>query len=309
MTKNLPPHSLEAEQSTLATALEFPGVLASFASRPVDFFHDLRHATLFATMKELKKEGVLIDSVTVFQRLKDQRKLKLVGGATYLSELSAKSGSEANLPYWIALLNEKYALRKLQQICREADFKISAEREASGAALKSLLVGIQADLDTVSRVGQDDSRKPVCVWNASQLAGYEIPADMMLVGDNEIVRGYEGVTVMAGPGSSGKSLAAMALALAGAKGDGFWMGRKVHRKFRTLIIQAENGLVRLKTEFEALKRNHPDLPLDDHIFISEPPEGGLPFHRGNFRAELRSIVDRLKPDLVVVRYCRSVIFT
>lgn len=89
--------------------------------------------------------------------------------------------------------------------------------------------------------------------------GYDIPADMQLVGDNEVVKGYEGVTVLAGPGGSGKSLATMALALAGARGDGFWMGRKVHRNFKTLIIQAENGLVRLKAEFEALKRNHPEI--------------------------------------------------
>lgn len=61
----------------------------------------------------------------------------------------------------------------------------------------------------------------------------------MVVGDNEICMGYDGVVVMAGPGSSGKSLCTAALALAGAIGKGTWMGRKIHRKFKTLISQAD----------------------------------------------------------------------
>jgi hypothetical protein len=44
-----------------------------------------------------------------------------------------------------------------------------------------------------------------------------IPPHLKLVGDNEITMGYDGVTVIAGPGSSGKSLLTMSLALAGWK--------------------------------------------------------------------------------------------
>lgn len=74
----------------------------------------------------------------------------------------------------------------------------------------------------------------------------------------------------------------------------------MHRRFKTLIIQAENGAIRLKKEVEAIKAAHPELPVDDFIFISEPPEGGLPFHRAQFRAELREMVKRLQPDLVII---------
>lgn len=296
----LPPHSREAEQSVLALALEYPETLAQFVNKPGDFFHDLRHATIFDALRQMHRASEAVDLVTLRERLKAARRLKEAGGDAYLSELANKAGSPANVGYHLGILTEKFALRKLQEVCRDADARISTGRDASGRALQDLLTGIQSDLDTVTRIGQTSERKLLAVWNAKQLAEYIIPADMQLVGDNEIVKGYEGIALLAGPGSSGKSLCAMALALAGARGEGLWMGRKVHRKFKTLIIQAENGLVRLKTEFEALRRNHPDLPLDEHIFITQPPEGGLPFHRGDFRGELRELVLKLQPDLVIV---------
>ena len=295
-----PPHSLEAEQAVLACALNEPETFKQFANRPLDYFHDLRHATIFETLKALHKSGTVINLISVDEKLRAGRRLKEAGGISYLGEIEGEHTSSGNLPYYLHLLHEKYSLRKLQMVCRDSDARISNGAAGSGE-IKSLIQGIEADLATVSRLAMPtEERRALRVWNAKELADYIIPADMQLVGDNEVVKGYEGVTVLAGPGSSGKSLATMALALAGARGDGFWMGRKVHRKFKTLIIQAENGLVRLKAEFEHLKRNHPELPLDDFIFISEPPEGGLPFHRNQFRAELRTLVDQIKPDLVIV---------
>jgi hypothetical protein len=78
------------------------------------------------------------------------------------------------------------------------------------------------------------------------------------------------------------------------------MGRKIHRRFKTLIIQAENGITRLKREVEALCNNHPKADIHGHIFFSEPPEGGLPFHNGEFRTAVRRAVAELQPDLVVI---------
>jgi hypothetical protein len=215
-------------------------------------------------------------------------------------ELAAQAKSVENLNYWLAILQEKFALRKLSEVCAHTVASIAHERDASGAQLRDLVIGIRSDLDTVTRLGSQNERKAVSVWNSKELSGYVIPSDRQLVGDNEIVKGYEGVCVLAGPGSAGKSLASMSLALAGARGHGTWMGREVHRKFTTLIIQAENGLVRLKGEFAALCENHPELNLEDSIFITEPPEGGLPFHRAEFRAAIREVCERVKPDLVIL---------
>jgi hypothetical protein len=143
-------------------------------------------------------------------------------------------------------------------------------------------------------------RPKLKIWRAKDILKHEVPQHLALVGDNEICMGYDGVVVMAGPGSSGKSLCTAALALAGAIGKGTWMGRKIHRKFKTLIIQAENGITRMKKEVEALCANHPGVNIHDQIFFSEPPEGGLPFHNGEFRTAVRRAVAELQPDLVVI---------
>ncbi|MCW5554470.1 MAG: AAA family ATPase [Verrucomicrobiae bacterium] len=291
------PYSPEAEAGALSCVLQEPERMAELARAPVDLFFDLRHATLFKLMREMYAKLTVIDPVTVQQWVKDRRQLKNVGGHAYLSELPDKAPSPANLPYYLVILREKYALRNMIHVCHTAAVRIHGNE----GDVQSLMLGIQAELDICSRMGLDGKqRRQLEVFSAGALEKVVLNPAMRLIGDNEICTGYDGVALMAGPGGSGKSLCTLTLALAGALGTGFWMGRKVHRQFRTLIIQAENGLFRLKTEFEALKRQHPDVDLDAWIAISEPPEGGLPFHRGDFRTAVREAVARFKPDLVVI---------
>jgi hypothetical protein len=159
-----------------------------------------------------------------------------------------------------------------------------------------------ADLsDKSQRIG-GAGRARLKVWKPADILNHVPNPHCQLVGDNEIFTGYEGITVVAGPGSSGKSLAVLSLALAGARGEGLWMGRKVHRRFKTLMIQAENGARRLKEDIGLLIKNHPELRDEIHesIFITDPPEGGLPFHHPEFKAAVRRACDEFKPDLVVV---------
>ena len=83
------------------------------------------------------------------------------------------------------------------------------------------------------------------IWKPSDFTNFEPPKDFILVGDCHLTRG--GLTVIGGWPGVGKSRAALALAIAGAKCVP-WMGHPVHAHFRTLIIQCDNGPFRLKTE-------------------------------------------------------------
>ncbi len=270
------------------------GQLARYSA---EIFFDLRHATIWQTLREMHKARELIDTVTLHAKLKAQKRLKECGGVQYVSELFDKAPSPHNWQYYLDLVREPYAKRKLAGIMHDGLSRLSA----NDTDPQSFTLGLQADLETAARLAGNKTDKPqLKVWRCSDLLKYEPPEDYKLVGDHEIVKGYEGVTVLAGPGSSGKSLCTATLALAGARGDGLWMGRKVHRKFRTLILQAENGVSRLQKEVRAMAEMHPELEIDDHIFFSEPPEGGLPFHRGEFRAAVRDDIARLKPDLIIL---------
>lgn len=291
------PHSVEAEAGLLACVLAKPALAAELSRLPADFFYDLRHATLAAALREMHRTGAVIDLTTVYAWLKERKAIRDVGGMPYLSELPDKSPSPENWPYFLAICREKYGLRRLLAVCKRAEARILAGEQPA----HDVMLGVRADLDTACLAGLDGAHKPaLTVLSAADLAAYVPDPSLCLVGDNEVTRGYDGLVLIAGPGGAGKSLAALTLALAGARGCGLWMGRKVHRQFRTLILQAENGLVRIKKEFDAMRAAHPELKLEQWIFICSPPEGGLPFHRPEFRAAVREWVKKLQPDLIII---------
>lgn|GEM_PF-1406542 len=89
--------------------------------------------------------------------------------------------------------------------------------------------------------------------------------------------------------------AAVALAVAGATGAD-WFGLNVHRQFRTMILQAENGCVRLKNEFADLDCT----ALDGWVCVSPQPPYGFAFMDSAFLTQLRAAVASFKPDVFII---------
>jgi hypothetical protein len=126
----------------------------------------------------------------------------------------------------------------------------------------------------------------------SQLKNFIPPLGIVLVGDCHIVRGS--VFVIGGAPGVGKSRAAVALAEAGATGKG-WFGLTVHRRFKTMIIQAENGLFRLSKEFAELDCDR----LEAFVRVSPPPQFGICFERKDFRTQLSAAIQEFQPDVII----------
>jgi AAA domain-containing protein len=114
----------------------------------------------------------------------------------------------------------------------------------------------------------------------------------VLAGDCHIVRCS--VFVIGGAPGVGKSRGAVALAVAGATGSD-WFGLTVHRQFKTMIIQSENGLFRLSKEFRQLDCE----ALEDYVRICEPPPFGLCFRRDEFKTQLSGAISGFAPDIVI----------
>ena len=119
----LPPHSPEAEQGVLGCIFLSPNeamgeCIAKLKGGP-EVFYDLRHQTIFNVLAEMfdKREGM--DLITVQQRLKDKQLLEQVGGLAYLSSLPDTVPSAANLNYYLDIVQEKFLLRKMIQVCTE----------------------------------------------------------------------------------------------------------------------------------------------------------------------------------------------
>lgn len=138
-------------------------------------------------------------------------------------------------------------------------------------------------------------------FSPSQLRDFQEPAGHKLVGDYHVQRGA--IAVLAGAPGVGKSRAALWLAILGARGEGDWFGLPVHSPFRSLLLQNENGLVRLHHDFEEIK-----LPeaFDSWLRVSSPPPLGMLMDNPLFRAELRAMVNEFAPHLLIVDPWNSV---
>jgi VirE-like protein/AAA domain-containing protein len=124
-----------------------------------------------------------------------------------------------------------------------------------------------------------------------ELKNFVPPPGAVLVGDYHITLGS--VFVEAGPPGVGKSLGLTALGIAGATGSP-WFGYTVHRRFKTMIIQTENGLFRLCREFSDLDCE----AIEKYVRVCPPPPFGLCFKRKDFCKQLADAIAEFQPDIV-----------
>lgn len=146
----LPPHSPEAEQGVLGCILLSPneclGECIGKFKRGAEAFYDLRHQTIFGALIEMYDARQAIDLITLQQHLKNRQLLEEVGGLAYLGSLSDAVPSAANLAYYLDIVQEKYLLRKMVQVCTETVNRIY-EHEGEVA---QLMDEIECDILRVS---------------------------------------------------------------------------------------------------------------------------------------------------------------
>ena len=127
-------------------------------------------------------------------------------------------------------------------------------------------------------------------YSPSCLAAYEPPENVNLVGESHLQRG--GTAVLGGAAGVGKSFAVTNLAVAGVTGEE-WFGLKVHEQFKTLMIQGENSLSRLKEEFAP----YDTALLDDWIRVSE---SYIDFSSSGYMASVGKEIKSFDPDCIIL---------
>ena len=135
-TARTAPHSLEAEEGLLGSCLLDPGrdLISSCLEvglKP-EAFYKPAHQVVFQVMLDLYSASVGVDEVSVLDALssravqsidwlarqqkltpKDTPLIKLVGGASLLTQLTNRIESVANARYWIEIVHKKWLLRRL----------------------------------------------------------------------------------------------------------------------------------------------------------------------------------------------------
>ena len=132
----VPPHSIEAEQSTLgAMLIERSAVEKVFEILDKEDFYRDAHQTLYDVITTLAERDQPVDLITVQEELKNRDKLDTIGGIAYLTALFDTVPTAANVEYYAKIVEEKATLRRLVEASLEIIGNARGEVEDVGEVL------------------------------------------------------------------------------------------------------------------------------------------------------------------------------
>ena len=110
----VPPQALEVEQSVLgAMLIEQSAIARAVEILPIDSFYLTKHQIIFRAILSLFERGNPVDLITLTEELKRKGTLDDIGGAYYLTELSTRVDTAANIEFHSRIIAEKSLLRKM----------------------------------------------------------------------------------------------------------------------------------------------------------------------------------------------------
>ncbi len=109
----VPPQAVEVEQSVLgAMLIEREAIPKAIEILPPEAFYDVRHQRIYAAMLSLFERTNPVDLITLTEELKRRGEFEPIGGY-YLSELTTRVASAANVEYHARIIAEKSLLRQM----------------------------------------------------------------------------------------------------------------------------------------------------------------------------------------------------
>lgn len=116
----LPPQALDLEEAVLgALMLEKDALSAVIDILKPDIFYHESHQKIFDAIRRLFEKSQPVDILTVTAEMRQQGTLEVAGGAFYISELTNKVASAANIEFHARILAQKYIQRELIRISTE----------------------------------------------------------------------------------------------------------------------------------------------------------------------------------------------
>lgn len=116
----LPPQAIDLEEAVLgAMLLEKDAVNDVLDILSPDSFYKESHIKIYRTIQELFSQSEPIDILTVTNHLKKKGELELVGGAYYISSLTNRIISSAQVEFHARIIAQKYIQREIIRLCSE----------------------------------------------------------------------------------------------------------------------------------------------------------------------------------------------
>ncbi len=116
----IPPNSQDAEKAVLGSLLIDKDAIIKVADLVAadDFYFDI-HGMIYAAVMELYEKRIPIDLLTMRQILEDRKQLEVVGGASYLVQLTNEVHTATHIFNYALIVKQKSTLRRL---IRAGDF-------------------------------------------------------------------------------------------------------------------------------------------------------------------------------------------
>jgi len=116
----LPPQAVDVEEAVLgALMLEKDALTAVIDILKPECFYKDAHQEIFTIIQQLFQRSETIDILTVTHALKKAGKLDIVGGAYYISQLTQRIASAANVEFHARIILQKFIQRELIRISGE----------------------------------------------------------------------------------------------------------------------------------------------------------------------------------------------
>lgn len=113
----LPPQATDLEEAVLGALMLEKDALSSVIDilKPEVFYRD-SHQKIFQAIRVLFEKTSPVDILTVTAQLRLQGELEMIGGAYYITELTNRVASAANIEYHSRIIIQKYLQRELIRI-------------------------------------------------------------------------------------------------------------------------------------------------------------------------------------------------
>jgi replicative DNA helicase len=119
----VPPQAIDMEEAVLgAIMLEKEAVITIMDILKPESFYKETHQKIFKAVSDLNAREYPVDLYTVTEELRAHDELDAVGGPVYLTQLTSKVVSAANVDYHARIVAQKYIQRELIRVSTEPIF-------------------------------------------------------------------------------------------------------------------------------------------------------------------------------------------
>ena len=208
------PCSIDAEKTVLGSMLTGADAAdAAIDLLQVDDFHYGAHRKIFMCMRELRRRGEAVDTLTLCEALRGKAWLRETGEEVYIAELAECVGVVGNLPHHAAIVRRMAGRRRVDELGK----MLSRDACSGECDLDGLLLAAR---ENIERIAGGPASFPRPVWGDDYLTTGVPPRKPELIAG--ILRRSHKMLIGA-PSKACKSFLAIRLAVAIAEGRD-WLG-------------------------------------------------------------------------------------